>query len=276
MVDYHIHPYYSIDAEGTVEEYCQQAEAVGLKELCFTPHFEIDPLRKEIDDIVRIGNKTLNMTSNWLDYYLSDLEAAQKKHPELIIKAGIEVGYDYGLEKGIEDMLKRYPFDFVLGSIHCIDHISFTDHKECDDYFKKDSPETMIEKYFALLEAMIKTDLFDCVGHLDSYKKYGLRYYGSRLLKIAIPYIEKAIELIKDKNLALEVNTSGLRKTFQETYPALSTIEKFKNPPILIIGSDAHRLEEVGTGIRKTLQALERMGLTVSVAHERKLNPIIL
>jgi histidinol-phosphatase (PHP family) len=36
MFDYHIHPNYSIDAEGEVEDFCKAALNAGLKEIAFT------------------------------------------------------------------------------------------------------------------------------------------------------------------------------------------------------------------------------------------------
>lgn len=50
-------------------------------------------------------------------------------------KAGLEVGYDLGLEKAIERVVKSYPFDFVLGSVHSLEHIAISSKKESRFYF---------------------------------------------------------------------------------------------------------------------------------------------
>lgn len=263
MVDYHVHPYYSMDAEGRIEEYCARAKLSGIDEICFTPHLEIDPVRKRLDDKVRLGNRIVSMKSDWLRVYFKDIESAQKRYPELKLKAGIEMGYEFEIETELKKILNNYPFDFIIGSIHCIDHISITSSSECEECFRNNPPFTLCRKYFILLEALIKSRLFDCIGHLDVYKKYGLKYYGVPLIQEAEPYINKITKLIHSTGIAVEVNTSGLRKEFHEIYPSLSILKRLTNP-ILTIGSDCHKPIDLGSGIKSGLATLSKLGLHIS------------
>ena len=57
LFDCHVHPDFSLDASGTIEEYCEKALQIGLKGICFTSHFDIDPERKEIDAFMRVKGK---------------------------------------------------------------------------------------------------------------------------------------------------------------------------------------------------------------------------
>ncbi|MCK4352078.1 histidinol-phosphatase [candidate division WOR-3 bacterium] len=278
MIDYHIHPYYSLDAKGTIEEYCERATKFGLEEICFTPHFEIDPVRKKLDDKVRIGNQIVSMKSNWIEIYLKDLKNAKNKYPDLKIKAGIEVGYEFEIENELREFLNKYEFDFILGAIHCVDHIAISDHRECYAYFKTIAPGELCKKYFALLEALIKSGLFDCVAHLDVYKKYGFYHYGDKLIKEAEPYIDKIIKLIKSRAMPIEVNTNsgGKKRGFNELYPSPLILKKLhkNNPhPILTIGSDAHKPEHLGLGIKEALDTLNKLELKVFRVEAHQFQP---
>jgi Histidinol phosphatase and related hydrolases of the PHP family len=111
LADYHVHPYYSLDAEGTVEEYCQQALSLGLSEIGLAPHLELDPHRKALNDKVRIGSKIVSMRSDWLSTFIEDVTNARRRYP-LQIRVGIEVGYDECIEDDVKEVLTKYPFDF--------------------------------------------------------------------------------------------------------------------------------------------------------------------
>jgi len=54
LVDYHVHPDYSLDATGSVQEHCRRAVELGLAEICFTTHFDADPAFAREDGWVRV------------------------------------------------------------------------------------------------------------------------------------------------------------------------------------------------------------------------------
>ena len=43
LPDYHVHPDFSFDAKGTIDEFCETAIKKGLTEICFTTHYDTDP-----------------------------------------------------------------------------------------------------------------------------------------------------------------------------------------------------------------------------------------
>lgn len=76
--DYHIHPDYSIDASPVrIKKYCYKAMKLGLKEICFTTHLELDPLRKDIDNFVVLNGKRVSVYNKaWLDKYFDEITQA--------------------------------------------------------------------------------------------------------------------------------------------------------------------------------------------------------
>ena len=55
------------------------------------------------------------------------------------------------------------------------------------------------------------------------------------------------LEIARDHEVAIEINTAGLRKDCREMYPSSSILEMAAETGVLLtFGSDAHAPEEVG------------------------------
>lgn len=268
IIDYHIHPNYSIDAEGSIEEYCAQAVKTGIDEICFTPHFEIDPVRKEKDDKINFSGKIVPMRSDWIDYYFKEIKQARKKFPNLSVRAGVEVGYDPIIETDIKSFINQYPFDFILGAIHCISHIAITDHKELAEFktnYLVKGHTQVAKEYFEILNLAVKSGLFHSIAHFDVYKKYGLEIFGAELIKASEPFLKPTLKLMAKQNTGLEINTSGLRRKPNEIYPAETILLRAKEAGIKIftIGSDAHRIKDLGSGLQEGFNIAQKLDLKI-------------
>jgi histidinol-phosphatase (PHP family) len=141
--DYHVHPDYSIDASPVkIRDYCQKALELELREICFTTHVELDPVRREKDNFINVNGERVSVFNyTWLDSYFAEIARAQDefKHTNLKVKAGIEIGYNRGCEKHVEKIVNNYPFDFVMGAIHCLNHIAISSMLESSRYFQSKS-----------------------------------------------------------------------------------------------------------------------------------------
>jgi HisJ family histidinol phosphate phosphatase len=98
MIDYHIHTYHSIDAEGTVKDYCDRAVRLALDEICITNHCELDPVRD--DSWIRFDSNKQPMTREGLKRLEDEIIEAKEvyKKSGLTVKFGLEVGYYDGIE----------------------------------------------------------------------------------------------------------------------------------------------------------------------------------
>ncbi|MDD4239262.1 MAG: histidinol-phosphatase [Desulfotomaculaceae bacterium] len=267
MYDYHVHPGYSIDAEPSgIDEYCTKAAAIGITEVCFTTHLEVDPQRKHLDWFVRVDQRIVPMDDLvWLDVYFRDIENARRKWSArgLKIKAGLEVGYELGLEKVIERVVRGYPFDFVMGSVHCLDHLAISSYKESNLYFPGRQLKAVVGEYFRVLSEAVSSNLFDCIGHLDLYRRHGCRYWGADILHAHEEFAEPLLKSIAARGMSLEVNTSGLRRGLNDFHPSRDIIEMAVNLGVRLftVGSDAHRLADLGHGLESALELLTGYGI---------------
>lgn len=280
LTDYHIHPGYSIDAAPvSIDQYCRRAVKLGLREICFTTHLEVDPHRKHLDWFVRCRTGIHPMEDlHWLELYFQDIEKARYGFaPELIVKAGIEVGYEPGREEHIHRVLSAYPFDFVLGSIHCLDHVAISSRKECARYFSRKDSHQVAEQYFRLLEMAVNTGLFDCMAHVDLYRRYGACYLGPEIHCAHRGWIENIFRTMAGLGTGLEINTSGLRRGLGDLHPSADILRAALENGIryYTTGSDAHSPAETGQGLDRADNLLRCFSLTATTYTGRKPDPVI-
>lgn len=268
MKDYHIHPGYSLDAEGSLEDYIKLAIKLGYKEIGFTPHLEISKKRKETDDYIKLNNKIVDMRSDWLSHYFSEIDNLRKKYKEIKIKAGIEVGYYEEEEEEIREIIKKYPFDYVLGAIHSLDTISITESKENNKLIRAfNDVNQYLERYFQLLKKAIKSKIFTHIAHIDIYKKFGYKIFGNEIRELGLRYLKDILKLMKKKNISLEINTSGFRQPFKELYPSEEVIKICKKIGIkkFLIGSDTHYPKDFGDYIHWGYLIIKRYKLKIGL-----------
>lgn len=265
MIDYHVHPDFSHDASGSVEDYCLRASELGIEEICFTTHYEPDPERASIEHVIVDGVRQ-STESDWPRHYFAAIEASRRAFPRLGIRAGVEVGYEKGLEGQIAGFLSRYQFDFVLCGTHLVNHIAITAGAELEEFSEccqSLGAEWFAETFFDYVRAAVESGLFDCIAHLDVYRKYAAQLFGPELDAACRSRLLRAVEQIAAAGIGLEVNTSGMRRPGGETYPPEWVVRAARDAGVRVftVGSDAHRLEDLGAGVGLAIDMLARLGL---------------
>lgn len=246
MVDSHVHTPLCRHAEGAPEEYLFQARRQGLKGLVFTDH---SPMPAWYDAESR-------MPLVALPFYLLALECVREKNPDLYVGIGLEADFHPGTEGFLAHLLRQYPFDYVIGSVHHLGAWPF-DHPDHQEEFAWRELKEVYRDYFQLLEKAARTGLFHAIGHLDLPKKFGHRLPKEALLELAYP----ALMAIREEGLFLDVNTAGLRKPAGEIYPSPSLLKEARALGIpVVLGSDAHRPLEVGYAFEEAIRLLLEAG----------------
>jgi histidinol-phosphatase (PHP family) len=273
MIDYHIHPSYSADARGSLEEFCKAAVQRGLREICFTTHLDSDPIRQE--DFVMVRGEKVNIDSpDWIEDYESSIKTAGEEFKEqnLTVKLGVEVDLYPGVVEQLPDVFHSADFDLVIGSVHLIDHKAISLKEEAIEIFRKYTLGELGSHYYGLIMDSLESGLFDIVGHLDIYRRYGEEYYGEDILALWEPHIEELARSMETHGVGFEVNTSSWRRGLEEPMPATSLTQALLTRGIdtVTVGSDAHRPEEVGSGIDRALKILRDSGLQTTTLYSRR------
>lgn len=249
-MDYHVHCDYSVDAEGSIDEFCEAAIKRNLAEICFTTHYDANPnVTGGVEYIVVRGNK-LPVSPDSLAYYVDDVRRAAEEFyvKGLSVKLGVEIGWFKGCEAIVQRLKERFNFDYVLCGIHEIEDICFCCSHSYEKCFARYQPEQVAEKYFEDVILAAKSGLFDSIAHLVYYLRSGQEYYGDKILRVHEPLLEDTFRALIASNTGIEINTSGIRHGFKEYYPRMDVINAAKKAGVEVnfLGSDAHKPEQVG------------------------------
>ncbi|MHA1230755.1 MAG: histidinol-phosphatase HisJ [Candidatus Helarchaeota archaeon] len=251
LIDYHVHTKMCRHASGEIHEYIEYAIKKQLSEIGFADHFPMFYLPEAVDTTYYC------MLEEEVPIYIKKIKNMQEKYQDIEIKIATEVDYYTGKEKIIKNAIKKYDFDYIIGSVHVVDDWCIDDSKNISIY-EKVGIINVYEKYFSALKKAIESKIFDIIGHLDLVKKFGFRPNKN------ISYlIDPIIESIKKNKVCIELNTSGDRKPVNEFYPSRHILKKcFENDIAITIGSDAHKPEEVGWKFNDGLKLLREIGYT--------------
>jgi histidinol-phosphatase (PHP family) len=248
MIDYHMHGNFCGHAEGELEEYVLEALGKGFQEIGFSAH-----LPKVVDP-----DPYHAMLENRLPDYVALIEHLQMKYRgNISIKLGIEADYFPGLEEKTRELLAKYPFDYVLGSLHFLGDWHFSSKVGRHRYDSED-PEEAFPRYFELLADMIRSGLFDVLAHADALRKETFEPgpgSGDDYVRLA--------GLLAKHGMAIEVNTAGLRRGAGSIYPDRLFLEACGTAGVPVtLGSDAHTPADVGRDFRHAFRLMEQSGIT--------------
>lgn len=266
IADFHIHPDFSIDAEGSVEEYCLRASEIGLRAICFTTHYDSNPRRIEADGYWKWNGRRIRFSDNVLQKYIDSVRKANDRYREsgLMVLSGLEIDYYPGVESEVERLRKGFPLDYVIGSVHCLDDIAISDPREADEYFTRKSVDEMADDYLGLLKMAAGCRGFDCLGHLDYYLRFGRQYYGPDLEAFEPVRYESVFDTLLENGIGMEVNCSPYRRGQKDFHPSEKIIDLAVNKGVKIssIGSDCHRPADLARGVPEAYKMLESRKIT--------------
>jgi histidinol-phosphatase (PHP family) len=273
MIDLHIHPNYSVDAQGTLEDFCLSALRANLREICFTTHLDSAPT--STDGFVVVNGEKLNVLDNrWLENYESSVRAIADSFKDrgLTVLIGVEVDYYPGVAEGLPDRFHDTDFDIIMGSVHLIDGMQITTEPEAKEAFGKLTIQQLGERYYRLLTDCVETRLFNVIGHMDVYRRYGEKFYGPDIHSIWPPYVKDLAACMKKHHVGFEVNTSSWRKGLEQPLPESSLIKALRKQGIktVTIGSDSHNPNDVGSGCEKALGIIRDCGFSALSSFRKK------
>jgi histidinol-phosphatase (PHP family) len=254
--DYHIHTPLCRHAQGEPTEYAARAVALGLDEIGFSDH---SPMRRNDFDNWR-------MRFDQLGEYVEKVRRAQKDFPALSIKLALEVDYLPGHEDWIQELARLHPWDYFIGSVHYVADSWALDNPEDMRKWTERNPYDIWSVYFERLGLAAESDLFEIIGHADLPKRFKI-YPKQDVTPLFQRFLDKAAR----SDVAIEVNTAGLRKDCREIYPSRAFLELAARRKIPItFGSDAHAPGEVGSDFAAALELARAAGYTHSCRFDQR------
>ncbi len=257
--DSHMHTPLCKHAVGQPVDYARVGRQRGLKGIIITCH---SPMPNGFSRDVRMRPEEL---PEYVDLVNS---ASQELQGEIEVKLGMESDWFPGMEHWLAELHHKADFHFILGSVH-----PFTrEYKEA--YYHKD-PTVFQSVYFSHLADAAESGLFDCLSHPDIVKVMIGDHWDFSAAKSTI---ESALKRISSTGIAMELNTSGLNKSYPEMNPGTEMLCLMKELGIpVVVNSDAHAPERVGADFNVAFNLLENIGYTeISYFHNRKRHTVLI
>src|SRR5216117_590392 len=246
--DYHMHTPLCHHAVGEPIEYAARAVNLGLCEIGFSEHSPMP--RDDFDE--------WHMLLGDLDDYVEKVNRARRNHPQLRIRIALEVDYLPGHEDWIRDLAARHPWDYLIGAVHYVSDSWDLDNPKKISHWKDRDPFEVWNAYFERLTMAAASGLFDIIAHADLCKKFC--FYPAQ---DCTPLFTRFLRAAKQKGVAMELNTSGLRKDCKEIYPSPQIVRLAAHEGVPItFASDAHAPGEVGMNFAEAVGLARGAGYT--------------
>lgn len=254
--DYHVHTQYSADGEASPEAMCEAALARGLREICFTEHVDWlpwDPTRDHFQ----------------AEHYVpAAIRCREHFAGRLEVRIGLEISEPHLAAERIQQLLGRWPFDFVLGSAHWIDQQGIF----MSDLYDIHPIEHIEREYFLRVLELAQQGDFDSLGHLDLVRRYRPKAYGPFQVEDHAEIIHAILETLIARDKAFEINTSPLRRGCDATCPNLAVLHWYRalGGEKITVGSDSHRTEHMGTGFDVAEAMLRAAGFSRILVYRQR------
>jgi histidinol-phosphatase (PHP family) len=251
-VSYHTHSTVS-DGKVEPEKLIKEAIEKEFKVLAFTDHYRCPPGFKD-----------------WSDKFYSEedyellirLKIKYKDKIEILVGAEFDWIPHYG--DWILKETKKRDYDLKLISIHFLKigeegyPIDCSEGLFLETANKVGGVKELVKIYYKTLRKGINTGMFDVASHIDLIKIWNK---DSKFFNEEDSWYQKEIkELlddIKKYGMKIDFNLKGLKKPCGQPYPSKWILEEARKMGIkILIGTDAHHLEELDYDINKVRKLL--------------------
>ncbi len=263
LSDCHVHSAFSSDSGTPTEQMVRRAIRSGFHTLCMTEHHDMD-FPKAVADRSKMDFQ-LDLPA-----YVSEMRRLSEWYqPQIRLLTGVELGMQPHLADRLQSYVRSLPFDHIIGSVHIVDEMD----PYYPDYYETYPGKKGVERYLELtLECIDAFSDFDTLGHLD----YVVRYCPDPSIYHPADYadlIDAILRRLISRGIALEVNSSALKKGFDQPNPHADILLRYKElgGELLTIGSDAHDPDALGYGFNRIRDLLVSAGFRYyAVFTERK------
>lgn len=250
LTDYHTHTYRCGHATGTMSEYIETAIARGIDEIGLTDHLWLYWIPQN-----ERSREWAIAEEEYQRHYEEMLEARERHRKQIRVRVAVEADYVAGHEEQLLEILSRFDFDFILGSVHFMDGW-LIDAPEYAHRYREERVAEIYRRYFGNLQRAVRLGFADVLAHLDLPKKFGF-LPEEDLTEL----VHETLDVIARAGVAVEVSTAGLRKPIGEIYPSETILREMKKRDIpIVLSSDAHAPKEIGADYDRSLALVRSIG----------------
>jgi len=261
--DYHLHSYKSYDGDpgASIENIYKTSIEMGLDEIALCEHYDVNW-------VVTGENPEIDFADS-----KNRIKKLTMGEPKTRFLLGIELGQPHQCPEKTAEVLEKNDFDFVLCALHNV--------KNEKDFYYLDYKNTSVshlvmlfEKYTEELCELANWGEYHALAHIT----YPVRYFSRNDIDIELEkygdLYKKLFKIVINRGIALEVNTSGLRKAIQMPCPPFDLLKLYRKEggELLTVGSDAHKVSDIYSNIPQVCEKLREYGFRyISSVKDKKL-----
>lgn len=169
-----------------------------------------------------------------------DVIDAARAETDLTLYDAAEMSYVEADEARLSAFLDEADFAYTIGSVHFAGPYSYTSgsqYAQLDD----DERRAAVQRYYDAIVALIESDLFDVLGHLDLPERVGyLRRYTTR------DDYERVAAALADSTIVPELNAGRVNRSLGRPHPDPAMLDVFREYDVqFVLGTDSHRPHEI-------------------------------
>lgn len=267
LFDLHTHHDRCGHAIGKIEEYIQAGIEKGLHYIGISDH---SPLffHKEDQPFPRYSMGK----SEFVHYVEEVLKLKEAYKDKIHVLLGVESDYYPHLLHMYKKEYDKYPFDYIIGSVHYVNGKSIFDKSRWPGLTASQQVQEK-EDYYRLIQGSAKSGVFQILGHIDAMKGYYPAFSA-----IETPILDETLKIIAESGVSIEVNTSGKMKDVGGWYPADDMLERaFYYNVDITFGSDSHHPDRIGDDLFAVQKKLKQIGyqeMVYYVGQKRQTAPL--
>ncbi|MBB6672880.1 histidinol-phosphatase [Cohnella nanjingensis] len=254
MVKFDLHTHHDRcgHASGVIAHYIEAAVDAGLAVIGISDH---SPYFGREEDHYQPG---IAMAKSEFARYVEEVLALRTKYKEKIeVLLGVESDYFPEHLDVYRSIYERYPFDYIIGSVHQIRGVSIFNRNRWKNLDAALHADEKI-RYYEQIRDSANAGLFQVLGHIDAMKGY---YPAFSDIRGAEHAIDDALRAAAANDIAIEINTSGGTKDVGGWYPSDAILERALRFGVdVTFGSDAHVPARVGEDWEKVRDRLREIG----------------
>lgn len=269
LIDIHCHSNLSPDSAEEPMDMAARACELGVKHFALTDHIELD----EFGD------------GEW-DYW-SSIERSKPTFERLKSEFDGKMKVYYGAEIGqplydlptAEKILSGHDYDFVIGSVHRTAHYEHMSRIPDTEFDRR----RVLKEYFDEMLELVEWGRFCTLAHMTFLMRFVNIDTCSRLVTEKgrrcdaafgeyNTIIDKILEIIVKRDIALEVNSSGYRRGLGGPMAGAAFIKRYRElgGRMITVGSDAHMACDVAADIPRCYELLRELGFNEVCVFEKR------
>lgn len=262
LANYHTHSHFC-DGKEAPEAYVKKAITLGFKALGFSSHAPV------------LFENDYSISPDKLGGYCSEIERLKSMYSEQIdLFLALEADYIPNKTHDFSYFRKVCKLDYIIGAIHLVAHpISgvfwFIDggkqekwDRGLKEVFEGDI-KSGVKAFYHQTNEMLESQKLEILGHFDKIKMHNKNRFFSQEEKWYQNLIQESLQLIKEKDILMEINTRGLYKgRSDELFPSISVLQKAQEMGIpLMLNTDAHHPSELLGYFAEAKEIIKKAGI---------------